>query len=199
MQRSRNQGGTSDDELIRRFVATFERLDKLICNTSKPPPSELLGGTDLDVDRLSRRPAAIMTGRVQLEPLYRRLPGRFPDLYEQLVLTYRWPEIDLQIVRLLSNPTGPTLSGLEDEIFRDRILINTLIPAGFVPFGKATDMNYDPVCFDLNSMKRGDCPVVQFAHEAILCRAEIGESWRRISSFRELIYDTIELAQSKSN
>jgi hypothetical protein len=87
MQRSRNQGGTSDDELIRRFVATFERLDKLICNTSKPPPSELLGGTDPDVDWLSRRPAAIVTGRVQLEPLYRRLPGPFPDLYEQLVLT----------------------------------------------------------------------------------------------------------------
>jgi hypothetical protein len=48
-------------------------------------------------------------------------------------------------------------------------------------------------------MKRGDCPVVQFEHEAILCRDVIGKSWRRSLSFRELVYETIELAQSKAN
>jgi hypothetical protein len=180
MRRSRNVGGTSDDELIRRFAGTFELLD----------------GRDTNVDWPCGRPAAIVTKRVHLEPLYRRLPRRFPDLYERLVLTYRWPVMDLQIVQLLSNPRGPTLSGLADEIFRDPVLTNTLIPTGFVPFGKATDTNYDPVCFDLNSMTRGDCPVIQFEHEAILRHDKIGESYRRSSSFRELIYDTIELAQS---
>jgi hypothetical protein len=197
MQRSRNDGAASDDKLIRRFVAAFELLDQCIGKPGELRSTEPLDGLNLSVDRPSWRPESAVTGRVRLEPLYRRLPSRFPDLYEQLVLAYRWPEVDLQIVRLLANPPGPTLSGLEDEIFCDRVLIRTLIPAGFVPFGKAPDGNYDPVCFDLNSMKRGDCPVIQFEHEAILCYDKIGQSWLRSSSFRELIYDTIELAQLK--
>lgn len=195
MQRSRNDGATGDDELIRRFVAAFARLDDRIGKPGERRSSEPLDGANPNVERPSWHPELVVTGRAQLEPLYRRLPGRFPDLYEHLVLTHRWREIDLQIVRLLANPPGPTLSGLEDEIFCDRVLINTLVPAGFVPFGRAPDGNYDPVCFDLNSMKKGDCPVIQFEHEAILCHDKIGQSWLRSSSFRELIYDTIELAQ----
>jgi len=136
--------------------------------------------------------------REEMRSIYARIQAPFPPLYEQLVLTYRWLEVDLQTVRLLANPPGATLDGLGGEIFRDPILANVLIPRGFVPFGRATDLNYDPVCFDLNGKRSdGDCPIVQFEHEAILCDDRIGERWIRYPSFRELMRATIDLADQR--
>jgi hypothetical protein len=188
----------SDDELIRRFVASFERLDGLEYWQSATLPAELAAEPDVDDGQTVRwRPAVIVTDREQLAPIYQKLPGRFPALYERLVLTHRWIEVDLQTVRLLANPPGSTLSGLLREIFRDQALADVLIPAGFVPFGKATDVNYDPICFDLNSRQGDDCPVIQFEHETILCHGTIGERRRRAASFRELVCETIDLADSR--
>ena len=195
MPRANFSPNKNDPELIRRFVASFERLGDVSCPPDEPPPDELSAGTDADGWH-RWRPAEIPSVRDQLESLYQRLPGRFPALYEELVLTYRWLEIDLQTVRLLANPPGPTLSGLTQEIFRDPAIVDVLIPAGFVPFARAPDLNYNPVCFDLNSVKGGDCPIIQFEHEAILCHGRIGQSWRQTASFRTLMEETINLAQS---
>jgi hypothetical protein len=71
-----------------------------------------------------------------LEPIYEKLPARFPPLYELLVLTYRWAEVDLEAYRLLANPPGPDLSGLFAKMMCDPGLWNALIPAGFIQFGR---------------------------------------------------------------
>jgi hypothetical protein len=195
---SHSSRSASDDDLIRRFVASFQRLDGLEYWQSEPLPAELAAESDVDDDHAARwRPAAIVTDREQLAPIYQKLPDRFPALYERLVLTHRWIEVDLQTVRLLANPPGPTLSGLLHAICRDQAFVDVLIPAGFVPFGKATDLNYDPICFDLNSRQADDCPVIQFEHEAILCHGRIGERRQRAASFRELLCETIDLADSR--
>jgi hypothetical protein len=196
MRRPRKHSLKFDDELIRRFVATFAQLDELGCLPSAPPPPELFAGMDAD-GSVCWRPAVIATPREQLHELYRRVPGPFPALYEELVLNYRWLEVDLQTARLLANPPGPTLDGLADEMLGDPVLINTLLPAGFIPFGKATDLCYDPMCFDLDSRQGDDCPIVQLEHESILCHDKIGASWQRFPSFRDLMCETIDLAQSK--
>src|SRR5580704_16423439 len=148
-----------DDDLLARFVATFAQLDDLTCLPSEPPPAELMNPAPDCGDRW--RPAAIATGRDQLEALYRKIPGPFPALYERLVLSYRWLEVDLGTARLLPNAPGPSLDGLADAMLRDPVLINTLLPAGLIPFGKATGVCYDPMCFELNSRKRDDCPIIQ--------------------------------------
>jgi hypothetical protein len=195
MRRTLDRSGIGDDDLICRFVATFEQLDDLMCLPSDTAPPELANEVRDGWDRW--RPTAIATAREQLEALYRKLPGRFPNLYEQLVLTHRWLEVHLQSVMLLANPPGRTLDGLEREIFRDPVLIATLLPAGLIPFGKVSGGGYDPMCFDLNSQRRGDCQIIQVEHEAVLCHDRLGKTWPRYASFRELVWDTIDLAESK--
>jgi hypothetical protein len=81
-----------------------------------------------------------------LDPLYAKLPSRFPPLYEHLVLTYRWADVDLGSYRLVGNPLGPDLSGLLDKLLKDKFLSAYLLKSGYIPFGKGPDIDYDPVC-----------------------------------------------------
>jgi hypothetical protein len=53
------------------------------------------------------------------------------------------------------------------------------------------------MCFDLNARQRGDCRIIQVEHESVLCHDRIGETWVRYTSFRELVCDTIDLAQAE--
>lgn len=90
-------------------------------------------------------PRAAIAGREALDPLYAKLPGRFPPLFEQLVTAYDWEEADLGPFRLLPNPLGRDVSGLE---------------GGFIPFGVGPDGAM--VCFDTERRRNDrDCPVVQ--------------------------------------
>jgi hypothetical protein len=89
-----------------------------------------------------------------LDSLYANLPARFPPLYEQLVLTYRWANVDLKTYGLLGNPLEPDLSGLLDKMLKDKFLSACLLKNGFIPFGKGPDIDYDPVCFDLKSRRK---------------------------------------------
>jgi hypothetical protein len=198
MRKSHQDLSVRDDDLVRQFIASFEPLDGLDVAQSEPLPDELSVGADLNEGLTVRwRPAAITTDREHLAPIYHKLPGRFPALYERLVLSYRWMEVHLETVMLLANPPGPTLAGLAGEMFRDPVLSDRLVRSGFVPFGRVSGGSYDPMCFDLNSMQGDDCPVIQVEHEAILCHDRIGQSWRRFSSCRDLMCETINLAQSK--
>jgi hypothetical protein len=196
MRRPQGNPSADDDDLLRRFVASFEPLDGL--EEFGPVPKELAVEPNVEDGTSVRwQPVATLTYRELLAPIYQKLPGRFPDLYERLVLSYRWLRVHLETVMLLANPPGATFDGLATEIFCDLVLINTLIPAGFVPFGMVSGGGYDPMCFDLNARKHDDCPVIQIDHESVLCHDRIGKSWQRYSSFRELMFDTIDRAQSK--
>jgi hypothetical protein len=181
MGRTRDCSGTRDDDLLERFVGTFERLDDLIWLPSAPAPPELATPASDGWDRW--RPAAIASGRDQLESLCRKVPGPFPALYERLVLSYRWLEVDLGTVMLFGNPPGSTLNALAATILRDPVLINTLLPAGLIPFGKVSGGGYDPMCFDLRARKRDDCPILQVEHESVLCHDRIGKTWPGIRRF----------------
>jgi hypothetical protein len=197
MRRPRGPNGRRDDALLARFVATFEQHDDLTCLPSEPAPPEL-ASPEAD-DRDGWRPAAIRTGRDQLEALYQKVPGPFPALYEQLVLSYRWLAVHLETAMLLGNPPGATLDGLASAILRDAVLVNTLLPAGLIPFGRVSGGGYDPMCFDLRARKRDDCPIIQVEHESVLCHDRIGETWLRYPSFRELVRETIDRAQSEAD
>jgi hypothetical protein len=107
---------------------------------------------------LSARP--VIAGREVFGPLYARLPGRFPPLFEQLVTAYTWEEeVDLGPLRLLANPPGTTLDGLEEALFR-----LPLEPAGCIPFALGPDGA--PVCFDTERRRNDkDCPIVQAGSE----------------------------------
>lgn len=184
----------SDENLLNQFVDCFGSCDDLLA-PDDAPQEMLVKQSAEDWDswtELSRwHPLRMESETSALEPLYQKLPGPLPQLYEQLVLHWRWLEVDLGCLVLHANPSGPGLTKLEATLWRDPVLTATLIPAGYVPFGRSA-IDYDPLCFDLNRMNADqDCPIVQFEHEAILCHSKIGRQAERWPSFRALLNDVV--------
>ncbi len=187
--------------LIEQFVASFATLDEMAADEILDPIAWKLaiGEAEGDGSRVWR-PLRSPADPSCLPPLYAALPARLPRLYELLILTYRWAEVDLQKFRLLANPPGPDFSGLLHEMSKDRFLWNVLIGAGFIRFGKGTDVDYDPVCFDLSSRKKNnDYRVVKIDHEEILCNSRIKIVMEVAASFEDLVRLTIAAAQNVTN
>ncbi|MBZ5662853.1 MAG: hypothetical protein LAO08_20830 [Acidobacteriia bacterium] len=183
--------------LIARFVASFEKLDELTATEGIYPIAWQLAVGDPDEYGQKRwRPIKVISKAENLEPIYSNLPARFPRLYEQLVLSYRWADVDLQSFTLLANPPGTDLGGLLHEISKDKALWNCLRKAGYVQFGKGPDLDYDPVCFDMSSRKNKgrDSRIVKIDHEQILCHDRVKIVGELAPSFEKLVLATIEKA-----
>src|SRR3954468_1005774 len=101
----------TDDILLEKFLASFGKLDELTAWETDPIRQQLALGKPNQFGFREWRPIRANTPESFLDPLYEKLPARFPELYERLVLSYRWAEVDLKIYRLLANPPGPDLSG----------------------------------------------------------------------------------------
>jgi len=191
---------SKESKLIDRFVASFERVeeDELDCFHYGSPPHELIvGPASIGGQNDFRwRPKAISTPAAALDIVHARV-GALPQLYEQLVLSYRWLEVDLRVCRLLENPPGDDLQladGMfDDGMFADPVMNDTLLPAGFARFAKAPEMCYDPICFDLNRMVNGDCPIMRFEHESILMYDKIGDHEQIFDSFGELMVAVLNI------
>lgn len=180
---------SSDSELIDTFVGTFEKLDDLPTAFELDPVAWQLAGGDFDEYGFKQwRPVRVSTEHSCLEALYAKLPARFPPLYERLVLSYRWAEIDLGLFRLLANPPGSSLAGLGEEFSRHQAMQEILFQNKCLQFGKGSDLNYDAVCFDWGRrLNDGDCPVIQIDHEEILCNYRFKKVAELAPSFRELM------------
>ncbi|HKF22942.1 MAG TPA: hypothetical protein VKE93_15325 [Candidatus Angelobacter sp.] len=185
-------------QLIERYVASFARLDELSADELLDSVAWELSVGDRDAYGFkSWQPAKVSTPASCLEKIYRKLPDPFPPLFESLVLSYRWAEVDLRSYRLLANPLGPDLSGLLEEISHDVGLWEALLPAGYIAFGKGPDIDYDPVCFDTRSRTReGDCRIVKIDHEEILCNYRVKVVGELAPSFEDLMLQTIRLSES---
>lgn len=181
--------------LVERFVASFEKLDEMTAWDHDTVASQLAVG-DADQFGYKRwKPTSVDTRPELLEPIYSKLPARFPPLFERLVLSYRWAQIDLQSCRLLANPPGPDLNGLFEQMSRDAILWGSLLRAGYIRFGMGTDVDYDPVCFDISSRKKNrDCRIVKIDHEQILCNDRVKVVGEIAPSFEHLVVRTIDQA-----
>lgn len=129
-----------------------------------------------------------------LAPVYAKLPARFPSLFEQLLMSYRWPEVHLRRLRLLPNPSGPGFDAFARELFQDQGLVHVLLAHGFIQFGRAVEgAAYDPICFDSRRRRHGgDCPVVRLNHESALLNSRIKPVKELAPTFRELVSSTIE-------
>jgi hypothetical protein len=187
----------NDEELLESYVATFPRLDEMVIDVVWFPQAIplVLANSDLS-DFKYWKPIKVETSPTQLEVVYAKLPAHFPRLFELLVLSYRWAEIDLGTYRLLANPPGSDLTGLLRQISKDPSLWEALLPAGFMQFGMGPDMDYDPVCFDIKTRKQGgDCRIVKIDHEEILCNNRVKVVAELAPSFYQLILQTIELAK----
>jgi hypothetical protein len=183
--------------LLECFIASFEHLDEMRADERLDPIAWQLSIGGLDRYGLkSWRPMHATTEVENLGPIYSRLPAKFPHLYESLILSYRWAEVDLQSFTLLANPPGPGVEGLMREISKDPALWNCLRMAGYIQFGKGPDLDYDPVCFDLSSRKKNgrDYRIVKTDHEQILNYGRIKVIKELAPSFEALVRATIEKA-----
>jgi len=182
--------------LLQQFVGCWEKLDGFCLDGNLDSlASHFSTGEKNQSGGKLWRPVAQVTDPSMLDQLYAKLPARFPPLYEQLVLTYRWADVDLGAYRLLGNPLGPNLSGLLGKMLKDKFLSAFLLKSGFIPFGKGPDIDYDPVCFDLKSRKKNrEFSIVKLEHEEILCNERIRVVAELAPTFEQLLRTTIELA-----
>jgi hypothetical protein len=109
----------------------------------------------------------------------------FPRLFAELLTRHSFVSFEARGVRVFGN-----LRSEEDNLealLDDRILTNTLMTAGFLPFGRPATGNYDRVCFDVRGQEHPvDATVVLIDHEAIL-------SYNQIPKPRELAPGILEL------
>lgn len=189
----------NDEELLEKYVATFPVFDEMVANEFSTPTALQLAVKDTDLyDRKLWKPVRVETPVSQLDEVYAELPARFPRLFERMVCSYRWAEVDLGTYRLLANPPGPTLGGLLSQMSQAPTLWEALIPAGFIQFGKGPDLDYDPVCFDIKTRKQGgDCRIVKIDHEEILCNNRVKIVAELAPSFYEWVRETIERAKQQ--
>lgn len=186
----------NDEELLETYVATFPKFDDMLADEFSPPAAIQLavGSVDQDDERFWK-PIRVDTPESHLQEVYAELPGKFPRLFERLLLSYRWAEVDLDIYRLVANPPGHDLNGFFQQMTNDPYLWDALLPAGFLQFGKGPDLDYDPVCFDIKTRKQGgDCRIVKIDHEEILCNNRVKVVAELAPSFYQLVLQTIELA-----
>ena len=183
-----------DATLVDNFVDCFEKLDDLRTYFELDPLAWELAFGESDEDGLKRwKPIRVSTERTALDRLYDVLPAPFPPLYEQLILSYRWAQVDLGTFRLLANPPSQNLDRLLKEVSHDRGMMEMLIPNGCLQFGKGPDVDYDAVCFDFHRRgKDGDCPVVKIDHEEILCNFRFRKVAELAPSFRSLMERVIK-------
>jgi hypothetical protein len=180
--------------LVDRFVASFESLsDLLVTHESLDPVAWRLGGECDHRGFKHWRPMKVETDRSLIEKIYAKLAARFPPLFELLVLSYRWAQVDLRLYELLANPPGPDLGGFLQQMSRDLAVWTCLKTAGYMQFGRGPGGDYDPVCFDIRSRnKRGDCRIVKIDHEQILCNDLVKVRSELAPSFEQLMLRTID-------
>jgi hypothetical protein len=190
----------SDEELLQRFVDRFEELSGLRFYPATDPIAREFRTGEIDGTRIEEkwRPVRVATAPSALDGLRAKLPARIPTLFEHLLLNYRWADVDLDIFTLTANPIGNDLSRWLAEAARDEFLWNFHLRSGYIPFGKGPDMDYDRICFETRTRKRGDeCRIVKIDHEEALCSERITIVRELAPSFRSLVEQTI--AHKKSS
>jgi hypothetical protein len=186
----------NDEELLEKYVATFPVFDEMVADEFSLPTALQFAVEETDLyDRKLWKPVRVETPVSQLDELYAELPARFPRLFERMVLSYRWAEVDLGAYRLLANPAGHDFNGFFQQMTNDPVIWDALLPLGFMQFGKGPDLDYDPVCFDIKTRKQGrDCRIVKIDHEEILCNNRIKVVAELAASFYQLVLQTIDRA-----
>jgi hypothetical protein len=186
----------NDEELLERYVATFPKFDEMVADEFSLPGAIELAVEMVDgYGRKLWKPIRVETPPSRLEEVYAELPARFPHLFERLLLSYRWAEVDLGTYRLLANPPDPDFNGFFRQMTNAPAIWDALLPSGFIQFGKGPDLDYDPVCFDIKTRRTGaDCRIVKIDHEEILCNNRVKVVAELAPSFYQLVQQTIERA-----
>lgn len=189
-----------DAEIIERFVAGFTRGEPLMVfrDTSLPKGVNVEDLEPLlltpwnERGRALWRPTAFQLAPEALGRLYESIPGPLPPLYERLIGSYYFGDVEVGLFRLLPN-FPPGFDGLVKAIKEDTVMYPVLAAGGFIQFAKGPEYDYDPLCFDTKRrLPDGDCPIVRFDHEEILVYGRLGVATAFADGFRQLVTREID-------
>lgn len=133
----------------------------------------------------------VVTDPSSLAEIYETLPGKFPKLFEELLLNYRWCQANIGRLRLLSNPPGNGYCGLLKEITKDKIMYEVCTANGYLQFALGEDGSYDPICFDFKKKASSKVAVVRLDHEDALCKERIRVLEIVAPSFEEYVASVV--------
>lgn len=180
------------DALVDIFVAKVNsgQREPIVIDIYETPASVLEG----EPDEFFNSDWAVKpyNGVDWVEPLEKRLGCSLPAAYKSLVSRYIFPGFEAGGILFFGNtPEGTEYYELRERIFKDRLLFDALSSNGFIQFGTADWVNYDPVCFDYNRRSVSDCPVVRIDHEGVLCSDVVRVVEQIASSFRDFLESVV--------
>ncbi len=183
-----------DPSIVERFVESFSKQSELyVYDEYYYAVKDFIINEKTEQGYRKWCPIKVKTHPNMLGAIYKTTKCRFPHTFEDLLLSFRWLEVDLKYITLLSNPNGSDLLGYLNEITKDKFMSKFLISHGFIQFAKAPGGCYDPICFEfLNGEKEDSSRIVRIDHEEILCRERIAIIEEVAKTIQELMEKEIE-------
>lgn len=94
------------------------------------------------------------------------LPAPFPPSFRTLLEKYAYPAFEFHGVQMYANTNEGRYDDFRESALADTNLMQPLLVAGFMPFARLDQANYDPLCFDTRSSARdGEWSIVRADHE----------------------------------
>jgi len=128
-----------------------------------------------------------ITSAPWLDQAQRHLPFELPRCFTAFVHRYSFTEFEISRLHHYDNYDGSERWCWHVALFSDKPIFEVCTAHRFLPIGQPEEPNYDRVCLDLNRSKRGDCPIVQLDHEAILLKNKIKIVDELAPSYEKLI------------
>jgi len=182
----------ADDLLIDRFVATLNK---------RGFPSQLR--TDVP-EKLYRDIGVVNTEHADwcdweikgikeapwLSNVEAKLPSRLPPLFLSLLSRYIFLLFDAGPLTFFANTGEDIYDEFSLAVFRDEVLSEQMLAAGYLHFARLDTGSYDPICFDTNNPSgNGDYRIVQIDHEEILINDRVKVVKQIAPSFRQFVVD----------
>ena len=113
-----------------------------------------------------------------------KLGNLLPASFRSLVTRYTFSAFDAGALSFFANLGDDSDGDLRVAIFKDGIIADATLTAGYIQFARPVTGSYDPICFAANrSAKNREFPIVRLDHEEILNRGRIRVSEKIADSF----------------
>jgi hypothetical protein len=127
--------------------------------------------------------------------LEHKLPKRLPASFRSLVTRYSFATFEAGRLSFYANMGTDDINEMSVAIFRDHLIADATLKAGYIQFARPATGSYDPICFDARrSANNREFPLVRLDHEEILCHERVYVSERVADSFYGFAADIVRRA-----
>ena len=121
-----------------------------------------------------------------------KLPSPLPPTFLSLLRRYIFLSFEAGPLLFFANTGEDIYDEFSVAIFRDKVLSEQLLAAGFIHFAKEDTGDYDPICFDTHGRQgKSDYRLVKIDHEDILIKNRITVVREISPSFERFVTDLL--------